>query len=328
MKKSVLFFLSILLIFIIIFTILNSKESFDNFNDNITIVHKLGSIAGFYSQLFFLINHYIFCKENKQNFRIDSSEWIYKSKNGWTDYFKPTELNFHNSKTENVHGHDDTMNDYSIESYKNAIPEIYVFNETVVNHIKNTKQILNLTNYDSIYIRRGDKLIDETDISQESIYVELLLKKNPRCKTIFLQTDDYTCFTNIQKYIIDKNLNIRVVTICNENNVGAITNKIHKENVNKNNSNNPENKEYISSISHKLQTTKSIEEMNMEEKYEHTLELLIGIDICVHSNICVCDFSSNVSRFIKLAHQNTNNVFDINKNIVDFSKKICPAYGF
>lgn len=328
MKKSVLFILSILLIFIIIFTILNSKESFDNSNDNITIVHKLGSNAGFYSQLFFLINHYIYCKENKQNFRIDSSEWIYKSINGWTDYFKPIELNFHKSKTENVYGHMDTMNDYSIESYKNAIPEIYVYNKTVANHIKNTKQKLNLTNYDSIYIRRGDKLIDETDISQESIYVELLLKKNPRCKTIFLQTDDYTCFTNIQKYINDKNLNIRLVTICNENNVGAITNKIYKENVNKNNSINEENKKYISSISDKLQTTKSIEEMNMEEKYEHTLELLTGIDICMHSNICACDFSSNVSRFIKLAHENTNNVFDINNIIVDFSKKTCPAFNF
>ena len=294
--------------------------------ENKTIISKLDHSAGFYSQLFFLINHYIYCKENKQNFRIDSVNWIYRSKMGWPDYFNPIELNYNKSNIEGVYGHRNTIDDFSIESYKNTIPEIYIYNKSVINNILNIKQKLNLVIYDAIYIRRGDKLVNEIILSQESVYIELLLDKNPDCKTIFLQTDDYTCFINLQKYIKENGLNIRLVTTCNENSVGAITNNHYKQQFN--NSFNSFNSQYLSSINDKLQNTKSIEDMNSEEKYEHTLELLTGIDICIHSNICICDYSSNVSRFIKLAHENSYNVFDINNTIVDFSKKICPAYSF
>ena len=294
--------------------------------DNNTIVSKLGQSAGFYSQLFFLINHYIYCKENKKNFKIDSENWIYKSKNGWTDYFKPIELNFYeSSKFKKIYSHNDIIENYTIQSYKNVIPEIYVYNENIKNNINKIKNKYNLTDYDSIYIRRGDKLVSEIKLSEESKYIELLLKKNPNCKTIFLQTDDYNCFTNLQKYIKNNMLNIRLVTICNENSVGAITNNQYKQELN-----NPikENYYYISKIKDKLNNTTSIENMNSQEKYEHTLELLTGIDICMNSNNCVCDFGSNVSRFIKLTHKNPNNVFDINNTNVDFSKKFCPAFSF
>jgi hypothetical protein len=294
--------------------------------ENKYIISKLDHTAGFYSQLFFLINHYIYCKENKQNFKINSVNWIYRSKEGWTDYFKPIELKYSVSNSDNkTYGHKNIIDNYSIESYKKAIPEIYVYNQSIKNHIANIKKQLNLINYDAIYIRRGDKLVDEIKISQESTYIELLLKKNPNCKTIFLQTDDYTCFINLQKYIKDNRLNIRLVTTCNKNSVGAITNNYYKQNLDHSFE---ENSHYISSIRDKLQKTKCIEDMNSKEKYEHTLELLTGIDICIHSNICICDYSSNVSRFIKLAHNNTNRVFDINNTNVDLSKKICPAYSF
>lgn len=316
----------LVLLFIIIYSLYNQiyssqKELFEN----ITIVSRKNNSVGFYSQLFFLINHYIYCKENKQNFKIDSENWIYKSKDGWTDYFKPIELKYYESNGEKVYEHQNTIDDYSIESYKNIIPEIYVYNESVIDNIEKIKQKLMLDNYDAIYIRRGDKLIDEIKISQESNYIDLLLKKNPNCKTIFLQTDDYTCFTNLQKYIDDKVLNIRLVTICKKNSVGAITSNDYK---NKFDNSIEENVEYISSIREKIQNTKPIQDMNRKQKYKHTLELLTGVDICMHSNICICDYDSNVSRFIKLAHDNTNNVFDINNTIIDFNKKICPGFSF
>ena len=327
MKFKKIFLFVLLFIFIISLVYLYNqifiqKEQFENR----IIVSTLDNKAGFYSQLFFLINHYIYCKENKQNFKIHSEKWNYKSKEGWTDYFKPIELTFYVSNDEKVYGHNNIIeNKYSIETYKNAIPEIYIYNEFVINNIANIKQKLLLIHYDAIYIRRGDKLVDEINISEEKKYIELLLQKNPNCKTIFLQTDDYTCFINLQKYIKDNALNIRLVTTCNENSVGAIANKYYKNNIDKSIK---ENSEYISSIRDKLQNTKSIEDMNSQEIYEHTLELLTGIDICIHSNICICDYGSNVSRFIKLAHDNTNNVFDINNTIIDFSKNICPAFSF
>ena len=52
------------------------------------IVSVLDKVAGFYSILFFTINHYMACKKNNTSFKIDSSEWLFKSVNGWTDYFR------------------------------------------------------------------------------------------------------------------------------------------------------------------------------------------------------------------------------------------------
>ena len=53
-------------------------------------------------------------------------------------------------------------------------------------------------------------------------------------------------------------------------------------------------------------------------------------NILINSNICICDFQSNVSRFVKLAHKNSDNVFDIiNPNSdIDYNKKVCPGYSF
>jgi len=69
--------------------------------------------------------------------------------------------------------------------------------------------------------------------------------------------------------------------------------------------------------------------MNKDEIYKHTLEMIIGIDIVVKSNICICDLQSNVARFIKLAHNNPQNVFDIiNPNYQnDYNKIIIPWYN-
>jgi hypothetical protein len=70
--------------------------------------------------------------------------------------------------------------------------------------------------------------------------------------------------------------------------------------------------------------------MNPSEIYNHTITMIIGIDLLINSNICVLDYQSNVSRFVKLAHNNINNVYDIitKTNNIDINKKICPAYSF
>jgi len=56
--------------------------------------------------------------------------------------------------------------------------------------------------------------------------------------------------------------------------------------------------------------------------------MIIGIDFCLKSNICVCDYQSNVSRFIKLAHSNPVHVYDVLNQEIDYNKLICPAFGF
>lgn len=89
-----------------------------------------------------------------------------------------------------------------------------------------------------------------------------------------------------------------------------------------------DNKEYVDKIKNNL--SKPISDMNPQEKYDHTMELLTSVDICINSKYCVCDYKSNVSRFIKIAHNDFNHVFDVN-NIdtkISLDSKLCPAFDF
>ena len=122
--------------------------------------------------------------------------------------------------------------------------------------------------------------------------------------------------------------NIDIYTLCDQNSVGVIVGNRQREILNEA-ANNGQNKEYLSTIIDKLNSSKSVEDMNSEEIYQHTITMIIGIDICRHSNICISDYQSNVSRFIKLAHDNPNNVYDIlSEKDINYNNKICPAYRF
>ena len=107
---------------------------------------------------------------------------------------------------------------------KDDAPEFYIYNETTSQKIYDCKNKLNLINkkYDSIFIRRGDKLVSESEYIPTVNYIELLLKKNPICNTIFLQTDDYNCYLDLVNYVTNNNLNIDIITLCNPKSLGGI----------------------------------------------------------------------------------------------------------
>ena len=88
------------------------------------------------------------------------------------------------------------------------------------------------------------------------------------------------------------------------------------------------NKDYLEKIKNNL--SKPISDMTPEEKYNHTIELITSVDICINSKNCVCDYDSNVSRFIKLAHNNVMNVFDVNETdkIFDLESYKMISYKF
>ena len=89
-----------------------------------------------------------------------------------------------------------------------------------------------------------------------------------------------------------------------------------------------EHKKYFEKISDDLTKTKPLDKMNAEEIKEQMTDLLIGVDILLHSNYCTLDKYSNVSRFITIAHDNYRNVFDIrypNDN-TEMYWTACPAY--
>jgi len=321
-KNTIILLLLLLISLIFLFLIKTNKEGF-------AVETVLNKSAGFYSQLFFLLNHYIYCKENQKNLKINSDAWIYKYDKGWTDYFAPLELNF--NKEEYIKkGHHETLGEYKIIDYQNSINEVYVYNNYVTNEIKNKKNQLNLLpfKYDSIFIRRGDKLLDESSIIYEEDYLNLLLSINPNCKHIFIQTDDYNSFEKLKDIINKKNYDIELYTLCETNEVGTMLTKDLKNRLINSNTNVDKNREYINNNNYNL--TKSTEEMTPDEIKEHTLKMIIGIEIVRSSNVCVLDYQSNVGRFIKLSHVNPNSVYDVETktNYLDYDKRICPAFSF
>lgn len=323
------------------------------------IISILKNYAGFYSELFFLLNHYMHIKKINSSFKLLSHKWLFKYKLGWEDYFKNIDVignnidefskygeEWYDSLSANdIHNHtyDTTQSirtfthlfaigHFTMYDYKNAIKEIYVYNDRIRDIINDVKKYLSLTNYGGIFIRRGDKLISrESNFINLEKFVDLLLSKNPDCKTIFLQTDDYNSYLEIKKYIDEKNLQIKLVTLCNENTKGGmVIFNYNKDKLNNEINNNDINNEYLIQCINNLYNYKPVNTMNNDEIYQHVIDMLIGIDIILESDVVICDFSSNVSRFIKLAHKNSENVFDIlnpNKDI-DWDCVICPGYSF
>lgn len=278
------------------------------------IISIMDKSAGFYSCLFFMISHYIHAKHTNQSFRLITTSWLYNYKNGWTDYFEPIDFKLEkDTQVIKQYRHNQIIHNYSMHEYKRAIGELYKYNSQIIKHIESRKLALNLTDieYDAIYIRRGDKLCSESKYIPSNKYVELLLEKHPECTTILVQTDDYNSYLDIQQYIKDRQLNIRVITTCNENARGFIVYDKYREELKHAYENNSHNKEYLSSIKPILDTTKTIDAYNKEELREHTSDLIVGVELVLRSKYCILDYQSNVSRFIMIAHNNHMNVFDI-----------------
>lgn len=294
-KIYIIFIISLIVIIISLFITYKRQEKFDS------EIYELSKHGGFYSQFFFLLSHFINCKNSKINFKINSENWTYKSINGWEDYFLPVSLIFKDNVTEEVTINiKDMGGNFSIQEYKDNIPELYKYNENTKNKIELFKQKFNLINYqyDYISIRRGDKIsIGEAEIVTENKYLDLLLNKNPNCKIIFLQTDDYTCYTNIKDYINERKLNITVYTNSDATKNGA--NEI------------------------------DIQSLNSNDIYEHTIDLISCVDIAKYANVCILEYSSNISRFIKLYHEHPENVYDVNSGIseIDYTRLQCPGYN-
>ena len=294
------------------------------------IISILNRDSGFFSQLFFLLNHFLYADENKCEFIIDSGNWLFKFNNGWSDYFLIYD-NLVGTNPENnlnntiVLKHGNILKQYKIIDYISAIKKIYKLNNYVFENIKNVKINFNIeiNEYSGIFIRRGDKLISESDYIPAEKYIQLLLKINPDCKIIFLQTDDYSSFIELEEFILKNNLDIKIYTLCDKNTHGMVIFNYHLQTI-KNNK--LKYDEYLKTAN--ILNSKSVDNYNCDEIKSHTLTMLTGIHILLDSKFCVLDYQSNVSRFIKLAHNNIDSVYDVNLFDLDLNKSICPAYSF
>lgn len=110
---------------------------------------------------------------------------------------------------------------------------------------------------------------------------------------------------------------------------GSFNNKKYKDEIS-NNQYRQDNGSYLENNKELISKQKPIHEMNNEEIYKHVMDMLIGIDIVLNSKYCITDYQSNVGRFIKLAHNNSNNVTNVldRYNDIDYEITTCPAWPF
>lgn len=312
------------------------------------IVSVLEKKAGFYSEIFCMLNHYIHCKIYKITFVLDTINWLFKYETGWEDYFEninmifPSEDNNCKIKSSKSYDamqfffHSQFIEPFSIAKYREAIREIYRYNnstEEFINEIKCLWGFDNNTVYDAIFIRRGDKLYDESTFIPTYKYIEMLIQKQPNIQKIVLQTDDYNCVVDADKFLKKYYKHITLYTLCKSSSKGGmiifsrnLTEKIEDKNTS----------DYIQENLKNLLVTRPVSQYSPSEIYEHTIDMICGVDFVLQSRTCVLDLQSNVSRFIRL-YRNDNNVFDVvrlkedshnfdGRRDFNSDTTICPAF--
>jgi hypothetical protein len=243
--------------------------------------------AGFFAQFWSLCHAYIYAKNNKYPFFVNSSKWNYKSKDGWHDYF--TSLNEYSDDgspkdiKKSTHFERVSANVYKISDYIQTIKEIYILQEHILREIETRRKQYGL--YNSIYIRRGDKSKENSIDPIEQVLEHTNLKEST--KKLFVQADDYRAVKDVK----GKLPSVEVVSITPEEKLGANAGEITK----------------LDDNSRKLETE----------------NFLISIGIFLGGDECWTDIRSNVGRFHKLCEFKKVKYYPDNKDI-DVNKESTP----
>jgi hypothetical protein len=253
------------------------------------IVFFLNKQAGFFSQYFFLCTTYIHAKKNNIPFFVNSSEWDYKWKDGWHDYFSSLEeykddgtpreiIDYSHHKNTNIAG-------ITNAEYIQAIKDTYVLNDDIRAKIK--EQVDKYGKYDSLYIRRGDKAIEMAMDSLETILGYTDLKGTT--KKLFIQTDDSRVVEESKKMLPE----VEVFTLTPEGKHGAGLGQLGA--------------------------------LSPEQRKEETYNLLISIGVFLAGEKCWTDVRSNLGRFHKLAEPERVHTYPADTNL-DVNKEVRPFY--
>ena len=254
------------------------------------VIFNLNSNAGFFSQFWYMCKAYIYAKKSNFPFFINSSNWSYKSKDGWHDYF--TSLNEYKDDgvlkdIQNFAYYNDSgiPTQYKITDFVEAVGEIYRLNHMISTKIKD--YVNKHRPYNSIYIRRGDKSGESPIIAIQDILEFTDLKDTT--KKLFVQTDDYSVIGELQKLLPS----VEMITLTPEKKLGA-----HFANI--------------------LQ-------LDSEKRKEDTEIFLMSIGVFLEGDKCWTDIRSNVGRFHKFANFTKVKFYPDNHD-VNMNKETMPSH--
>jgi len=254
------------------------------------VVFDLNDTIGFFSQFWFLCQAYIYAKINEYPFFVNSSNWNYKSEHGWHDYFKSLKEYKEDDIPKDIkrfaHQNNHGIPTYKIIDYINAVKEIYILNDDISAKIR--ERVKEYGPYNSIYVRRGDKRV-ENPMNPIKEIVGLTDLKDDGTQ-LFVQTDDYGIIGELKAILPS----VKMLSITSEEKKGAEAHHILM--------------------------------MDSKKRREETENFLISIGIFLAGEKCWTDIRSNVGRFHKIADFKKVKYYPDNKD-VDINKEVIPQYS-
>jgi len=275
---------------------------------NTEIIFDFENENGFFCIFFFFLSTYIYCRKKHILLYFKDSKWKFLYNKGLEDYFILNEYiqqydeNLNKNSEKHIYSHmKEPLIVHTLNDYKLYSKELYNIRPDIINNYE-----LPLV-YNSIFIRGGDKLLYEAKQHPIAQYVSFLLNLNTNINDVFVHSDDNLIVNDVEKYIIDNKIPLKIHKITKNNcNGGAVVMK----RLNYGNCAN----------------IKSVDDMNSEEKKEHVFTMLNAIEIMRKSINVILSYDSNVSRFMKI-HFDCK-VYSIN-NLDDYDfdlDTINPAY--
>ena len=230
------------------------------------IIFILDESNGFFCLFFLMSNAYIASKKLGHRFYIKSSQWKYTHTEGWHDYFTslekcplfPIVLNpiYANGSLDRFY-----QPDHSLQEYAIAIHELFKLKSDLVSRVNALVSSMP-SDYIGVFVRRGDKLINEAKYIPFSDILNCI--PHSETSTFFIQSDDYSVIEEA-KALLPK---ARIISTVPQNKRGSF----------------------------------HITERYRKQIREETEEMLVGLSVCMRSSSCWTDDTSNVGRFLKLSN--------------------------
>jgi len=287
--------------------------------------------GGYCNQLWRFLGNYLVAQKFKKTFILDDSVWIFKNKDGWSDYFNSVLLKRNCKSIEKPIYKQillQKLPQFTLSQYRQAFEKIMILNSSLQTKLDNIMKKFNLENnkFDAIMIRRGSKLFEESYLIKIEAFLNKLIEKDT--KIIFLQTDDYDCYDELKDIIKKRNLDIKLYTICPEYKRGGTTVYSRELDYIKKNIHKSRNRGYINNFVKKIK--KSEQDYTPEEMKIHMEEMIVGLEICLLSRYLSTDLQSNITRMLYTRHNNPNNVLTTCRSLrPKFNIRLRnPAYGF
>lgn len=213
------------------------------------VAYDLGG-RGFFAEVTTVARAMIYAWAHARQLVLDSSDFAYRFRDGWTDYFRPfcrdvSEVaherireRFHFT-TEGDRSHFHKLRSFAPERLRFGALEIAGM-QSLLRHflrlvlrlgdesqreVDRLRKSLDLPrNYVAVHIRRGDKIGDEDTFYPVEVYFEKLGKL--RNETIFVLSDDHRTVVEVREYLESRRLANPVATLCRPMHTGFSVRKL------------------------------------------------------------------------------------------------------